>query len=138
MTQEMTLLSALDGVAKLLTNYKKDMLEKSELPDVSMAVCHYIDAIAKSDHVTMGELAKHMGYSKSSVTIMIDKLQRAGLVTKERDLDDQRVYHITLSDKGHEVSDIRNMAYARFIDHVGQRLSEEEQATLTQLLLKIP
>lgn len=138
MTIQNELLPALDAVAKLLTNYKKEMLESSNLPDVSMAVCHYIDAIALLGNTSMGELAKHMGYSKSSVTIMVDKLQKAGFVMKERDLDDQRVYHILLSDKGREVNQIRTMAYKQFIDHVARKLTPDERQTLTELLSKIP
>lgn len=137
MKQENSLLPALEAVAKRLTTIKKDLLENSGIPEVSMAVCHYIDAIDRLDRGTMGDLAKHMGYSKSSVTIMVDKLQRSGFVEKVRDVNDLRVYHILLTDKGQEVNDIKKMAYGQFIEHVDERLSTEERKELTRLLQKI-
>lgn len=56
--------------------------------EVSHSMAHYLQAVAslKSDkgHARVGDIADHLGVSKSGVTSMLRSLQSRGLVTHER------------------------------------------------------
>jgi len=56
--------------------------------EVSHSMAHYLQAVAslKADkgHARVGDMAEHLGVSKSGVTSMLRSLQARGLVTHER------------------------------------------------------
>jgi Mn-dependent DtxR family transcriptional regulator len=56
--------------------------------EVSHSMAHYLQAVAtlKRDkgHARVGEMAEHLGVSKSGVTSMLRSLQQRGLVSHER------------------------------------------------------
>jgi DNA-binding MarR family transcriptional regulator len=55
---------------------------------------------------TAGRLAREAELNPASVTAMIDQLEAQGLVQRRRDLQDRRVWWISLTDKGRlEVSE---------------------------------
>lgn len=56
--------------------------------EVSHSMAHYLQAVASlkggKGHARVGDIAEHLGVSKSAVTSMIRGLQARGLVTHER------------------------------------------------------
>ncbi len=54
---------------------------------------------------TMGELSKRLMVSKGSVTDLIERLERRGLVVRRADPNDGRVQHVFLSAKGSAILD---------------------------------
>jgi DNA-binding MarR family transcriptional regulator len=55
-----------------------------------------IDIIALGNEVTAGELASATGLTTGAVTGIIDRLERAGYVRRERDLADRRKVHVKM------------------------------------------
>ncbi len=56
--------------------------------EVSHSMAHYLQAVAalkvEKGHARVGDMADHLGVSKSGVTSMLRSLERRGLVTHER------------------------------------------------------
>jgi DtxR family Mn-dependent transcriptional regulator len=56
--------------------------------EVSHSMAHYLQAVAslklEKGHARVGDIADHLGVSKSGVTSMLRSLERHGLVTHER------------------------------------------------------
>src|SRR5438874_5216414 len=50
--------------------------------------------------LSIGELAEALGVTGSSVTTACKRLEKAGLVTRERQVDDERMVKVALTDQG--------------------------------------
>ena len=50
--------------------------------------------------LTMGELARRVGITEKTITGLVDRLERAGLVERERDTADRRVVRVRLTGQG--------------------------------------
>ena len=54
-----------------------------------------LDVITRFGPVTAGEIAAEAGLTTGAVTAVVDRLERAGYVTRERDVDDRRRVIVT-------------------------------------------
>lgn len=90
--------------------------------------------------LTTNSLATRLGITAATVSGLVDKLARAGLVARGQNLDDRRVIPLTLTDDGREiVGEIRqgNRAYlADLADELGPDL-EPVTAALERLVAAI-
>ncbi|WP_363181617.1 MarR family winged helix-turn-helix transcriptional regulator [Sphingomonas quercus] len=57
------------------------------------------------DGQTVGELGDQLFLDSSTLTPLIKRLEAAGLVTRRRDSEDERVVRVTLTDKGRAVAE---------------------------------
>ncbi|WP_028938085.1 MarR family winged helix-turn-helix transcriptional regulator [Pseudonocardia spinosispora] len=84
--------------------------------------------------MTMKDLADRMSCEPSNATFIIDKLEQQGLLTRQPHPGDRRAKQLVLTDKGTELR-------GRLLELLQQQsplagLSQEEQATLQELLLR--
>lgn len=80
-----------------------------------------IDLIAQHGRLTAGQLADRSGLTSGAVTVMIDRLERAGYVARHRDASDRRKVWVELT--GHALA-IGKSIYGQFED-IGDVLSSE-------------
>ena len=93
--------------------------------------------IARSPGLSQRELADRLGAVPSRVVVLIDTLERAGLVVRERRPDDRRNYRLQPTDAGRAtMRDLRSAAERQTADIVGP-LDESERAQLATLLAKL-
>lgn len=95
-----------------------------------------IDLIAQHGRLTAGQLAAYSGLTSGAVTVLIDRLERAGYVVRQRDADDRRKVWVELT--GH-ASAIGKCIYGQFGD-IGEVLaagfsSEQLEAVARYLLM---
>ena len=91
----------------------------------------------KNEGITHSELATRSSVQPATITNAIKRMEKAGLVERRRDTEDERVSRVYLTDAGR---DIRSKVEETFRDFEAQALaglSEEEIATLRELLLKV-
>ncbi len=62
-----------------------------------------MQAIREKGQVTIGALAKEISLSQATVTTILDRLEKRGLVYRERSSEDKRKVHAYLTDKGMEI-----------------------------------
>lgn len=60
----------------------------------------YVDILFRHGAMTAGELAEHAGLTTGAVTGVIDRLEKAGLVRRERDPADRRKVVVVLDEEG--------------------------------------
>lgn len=84
----------------------------------------------------MTELARLIHKSKSTLTTLVEKLEKNGYVRRVQDPDDQRGVLVTLTDRGRELAPFVENVSRGLDDMLRARLSEEEMATLEALLKK--
>lgn len=91
----------------------------------------------RSGRSTVSAVAEALGVTRSAVTSLADRLVEAGLVRRDRDVDDRRVVWLDLTPEGHQrlaEIDSRRREWLR------QRLAAldpAEQADLARLLRKL-
>jgi DNA-binding MarR family transcriptional regulator len=61
-----------------------------------------LQTIRDQGEVTIGEIAKEMSLSQATVTTIIDRLEKRGLVKRERSQTDKRKVHALLTDEAIE------------------------------------
>lgn len=91
-----------------------------------------IELIASKPGITQKELGEALGIQPASVSELLMKLERKGLVLRERDETDRRVIRIDLTAEGLAETERKEEQTDPF-----QALSQEEQETLKELLSKL-
>ena len=83
------------------------------------------------------EVARWLERSPNSISMLADRMVRAGLIKRARDRIDRRVVHLTISDKGKAALKPATLAGWEFIQEILSPLSYEDRRTLVSLLKKI-
>jgi len=83
------------------------------------------------------EVAQWLQRSPNSVSMIADRMVKAGLIKRARDRTDRRVVHLTISDKGKDALKPATLAGWEFIQEILSPLSYEDRRTLVSLLKKI-
>jgi DNA-binding MarR family transcriptional regulator len=91
----------------------------------------------ESEGVTHSELAHRMHVSPATVTNMIKRMEKAGLLERRPDVQDQRVSHVYLTDAGRAIRERVDAQWQEIEDRVFGGFSEDEQAALRALLERI-
>ncbi|WP_105103338.1 MarR family winged helix-turn-helix transcriptional regulator [Microbulbifer pacificus] len=96
-----------------------------------------MQAIREHGQVTIGALAKEISLSQATVTTILDRLEKRGLVYRERSEEDKRKVHAYLTEKGMEI--IRD-APTPLQDHFVKQfrdLREWEQSMIISALQRV-
>ncbi|WP_346771922.1 MarR family transcriptional regulator [Streptomyces sp. JH14] len=108
--------------------------------DLNMASFDVLAALRRSGppyRCTAGELADISLVTTGGITLRLDRLEKAGLVTRERDPGDRRVVHARLTDRGIEIADVVAVAHFANEERMLAELTEAERRQLGRLLGKL-
>jgi DNA-binding MarR family transcriptional regulator len=83
------------------------------------------------------EVARWLQRSPNSISMLADRMVRAGLIKRTRDKIDRRVVRLTISDKGKDALKPSTQAGWDFIQEILSPLSYEDRRTLINLLKMI-
>jgi DNA-binding MarR family transcriptional regulator len=84
-----------------------------------------------------GELACVAGLSPATTTQMLDGLEAAGLVVRERSLQDRRKVMTSLTERGHALVEERHARFAPMWRHALAGFSDDELATAGAVMDKL-
>jgi len=87
--------------------------------------------------LTPTELSRFQNVSKNTISSLIRGLEEQGLVTREIDRDDKRIFRLRITDKGRELVKEETPKRAVFLNQLVTDLSVNERQQLTELLLKL-
>ncbi len=113
----------------------KDQAARHGLTGPQLSVAKILEDIGD---LSLSELSERINAQNSTVTGIVDRMEREGLVERKRSSDDRRVVHIRLTKKGHELA--RSMKFEPFEifkNAFDQALTREELGQLLQLLDKL-
>ena len=91
---------------------------------VSGAQVWILSAIAENPGVTVSRLSETLSVHISTVSNMLDKLAKAGLVERLRSEDDRRVVNLQLTDKGRDVLSLAPQPLTGLVPHALDNLPE--------------
>lgn len=91
----------------------------------------------KDEKLSLIELSRRTSLAKTTLSTMIDRMRKNGLVIVEESKEDKRILVIYLSDKTLALEDKINNATKRITDIFYKDFSEKEANELDRLLIKI-
>ena len=94
-------------------------------------------AILRDHEPKIAELASHLGQERSSVSGLVDRSMRRGLVRRERSNDDGRVVRVSLTDEGRALVTPLTAEIAGLVLPMIRRLGAAEQKRLAALLNRL-
>lgn len=80
-----------------LSSWEQSVVEGS---GITLPQMHTIEILGVNNMIKMKDLAAKMGVTTGSLTVMIDNLEKKGLVERVKNPEDRRSYVIRLTDKG--------------------------------------
>jgi DNA-binding MarR family transcriptional regulator len=105
--------------------------ERSLNSDLTPSQIKSFFAFEKDDQAyPIGELGKNARVKSSTMTDMIDRLEKDGIVERTRDDDDRRVVKVRLTDKGKKIKRQFSLKMREGIEEAFAHLSEEEKKIL--------
>ena len=116
-----------------MENLKKDFY----LRHLSFQELHTIELIGNLEEVTMGQLAKEAKVTQGTMSVMVKKLVKKGLVQRKGSDQDLRVIRVTLTDKGSDAYQQHKAMHMRATTEWLSLMSEEEQEITLMVLNKI-
>jgi DNA-binding MarR family transcriptional regulator len=114
-----------------------ELMREHRLPLTSYEVLLFLDE-APQGRMRMSELADGVLLSRSGLTRLVDRMERDGLLRRERCEEDQRGWFAEITDEGRAVFERARRTHLagvreRFLSH----LSRDEQRTLAELWEKV-
>jgi DNA-binding MarR family transcriptional regulator len=92
-------------------------------------------ALWVQDGLTHTELSAHSHVRPSTITTTIQRMEKAGLVTRKHDAEDQRVSRVYLTQKGRALQEDVEQTWRRLEGEVFDGLAPQERVLLRRLLL---
>jgi DNA-binding MarR family transcriptional regulator len=93
--------------------------------------------LQRNGSCTIGELAEHLDVRSSTISQMVDRLEKNGIVYRSAGQKDARVKTVALSVKGKEIIQDREMLWVDSLAQPFQNFSTEEKETLLNLMDKL-
>lgn len=116
----------------------EERLRAAGLPDLGWYVVLWVLERAPGQRMRMHELADTAVIARSNLTRLVDRMEKAGLVTRQRVAEDRRGAYARLTKSGAEMRRRMWTVYEPAIhDLFSQHLSEEENAVLRRLMLRL-
>jgi MarR family 2-MHQ and catechol resistance regulon transcriptional repressor len=105
--------------------------------DLTLSQFGVLETLLHRGPLCQGELAGKLLKSGGNLTLIVSNLEKAGLVTRERDAEDRRYITVSLTEKGRVlISELFPKIAARIADEFSA-LSTAEQFTLGWLCKKV-
>ena len=83
---------------------------------------------------TVGNIAEKLGRTQNTLSVLLDRMKRDGLVRKTRNLSDKRLVRVAVTEKGKKkLAESVDVGWNVIKDLISP-LSEEEMSTMVQLI----
>lgn len=89
-----------------------------------------LQILINHEGMTIGELSQKMALACSTITDLVDRMERNELVIRKKDEKDKRVVRIEVLPKGHEIVDRVLEKRVMFLDSKMKGLTEEQKLSL--------
>jgi DNA-binding MarR family transcriptional regulator len=124
-------LSALRRVIRAVDIYSRQLVSEYQITGPQL-VC--LNAVLEKGPVTATDLAHDVQLSASTVVRILDRLEQKQLIRRDRQLNDRRRVHVTVTAMGRELSLKAPYSAKHPLRRALQRLPREDQETVTRLL----
>ncbi len=135
--EEILALNAFIKLTRAADSLEARLAQRGTLRDLTPSQFGVLESLYHLGSMCQGEVSAKILRSTGNMTLVLDNLEKRGLVRRERDADDRRRIHIMLTEAGREIiSRILPRQIAAIVDEMSV-LTPEEQATLGCLCRKL-
>lgn len=115
------------------------MAFKSRLQDIGIppAQMGALRTITRFPGMSQRELADQLHIQRATATVMLQKMEKAGLIRRENDKDDQRISRIYPSDYALRVDEENRKSVEAYFDQCFHGVSQEEVTLLLDILSRL-
>jgi MarR family transcriptional regulator, organic hydroperoxide resistance regulator len=129
--------SILEAIVYLYTESRrvtKEVARRAELTGPQLTVLKVLEGVGD---LSLSELSERIRAQNSTVTGIIDRMEREGLVVRARSTEDRRVVHIRLTEKGGKIARDISVEPMEVFRSALEVLSPGETRDLLRILTKI-
>lgn len=119
------------GLRRLINKSEKENKLKHELTVSQFETLWFIGPTGRR---TMESIADHLNIKPPSVTALVDKLEKSGLVTREKDPADRRLIQVVLTKKTIKELQMMGRKKELVFDKIISKLSPADQKELERIL----
>lgn len=96
-----------------------------------------LDMLAETDAMTQVDIAKNIGITPATATVMLQGMEKSGLITRRIDENDQRCVLVFITPKGRRINLETSAVLADLEERVFSCLDGGEKEDLRRALLKL-
>jgi len=126
--------------AKLWTKLSKELksnMEDQLAPTITEGQLHVLELLAANGTMKPSDFIEYLATTPAAVTTLLDRMERAGLITRSRDEKDRRVVWVDATDKGKSERERGLQIREEVLDAYLSRISSHNQQLLVYLLGKV-
>ncbi|MEH7253252.1 MarR family transcriptional regulator [Neobacillus niacini] len=120
--------------SKAIQDRIRDEMTKNNL---SVTEFSALEVLYYKEKQTIQQIGSSILISSGSMTYVIDKLEKRGLIKRNDCRDDRRVIHVTLTSDGKNLMSEIMPKHQQLVDYIFNSLNKDETATITKLLEKV-
>lgn len=94
-------------------------------------------ALYFNDGQSQKELAEKLKIKPATITVMLGRMEKSELVTREQDKDDQRISRVYITEKGREICEKLKSVMRTLNEECFSNFTEEEKVLLRRLLMQV-
>tara|TARA_B100000614_G_scaffold254276_1_gene269441 strand:- start:1490 stop:1945 length:456 start_codon:yes stop_codon:yes gene_type:complete len=114
----------------------RDAFRTHQIRELTVQQLRYLEVVEANPGLTPGDLAAAFQVKKPTVSNIVRQLERDGLIHRENDAIDRRVYRIHPTEVSIDIFRKRREMYTNLAEHIGTRLTHDELVDLERLLRK--
>jgi len=119
----------------LMEKHAEDTLAPLNISYPQFLVLYVLNRSGKA--ATATDLAKQLGRNPNALSMILDRMEKNGLVRKVRNLPDRRLVRVAMTKEGREMLTTTFEATQNMIEKMFAAFSDEELETLSNLITKL-
>lgn len=109
----------------------------TEEVDIPRGQAALLCVVAKQDGLTQSEIAEALSVQGATVSSMLGRLEKAGMVIRRRDPEDNRLVRVYLTDAGMQKERAINAQFGALQEQIFKGISDAERGLLREWLRRI-
>lgn len=105
--------------------------------DVTLTQMHALEILGSHTALRMKELAERMGVTTGTLTVLADRLEKAGMIRRKPHEADRRSILVELTDQGHAMFREHDELHAQLTRDITAPLTDDERTALAAILEKM-
>lgn len=120
-----------------INRYLRSMMPDQMEHPVTRVQWLLLRQLQRNDGCTIGELAEHLDVRSSTMSQMVDRLEKNGIVYRSSIQEDARIKTVALSEKGRKIIKEREKLWVDSLAQPFQHFSTEEKEAFLHLMEKL-
>ena len=113
-------------IKELKENFKKVMAENFNDAEITYSQWMLLGVLMKNGSMKVSDLSKRLGLSNSTVSGVVDRMEKQGFVRRVRDKKDRRKVFVEITDSFRKTAEENHISVEKRIEKILKNVSDEE------------